>query len=242
MAFSGEAALAIAPTDEALLGAVSDSPMTTELVRHVSNYDEQTWWNDLDGRTLGVVHRNSWNQWLRYHYVLRNVAGDKISEASQPWSWGVLIASMAQLYVTDATGQVLVHMQGIFWTKAGKRFKLTDATERYIGDAWVDSSGQSVAFSYANQQNNRFASLVRNNNGSGTGRWRMQVLDPAALPADAWPILGAFFSHDSDRLIEQAQSNKAWRERHDEQQRWDALADKLGAHLNQRQGGSRRRY
>lgn len=186
------------------------SAWTTEFTRHAGSLFETTWWDDGHGKPMGSIERASWKQIFRSHFIFKDEFGELRAEGIQPWSLGVIVPSMAKLNILDAQGQAIAHVEGIFMTASASRFMIFNAYETHIADAWVDSSGQSIAFSHPRGQSARFASLVHTQGGVGSKRWQLQVANTDVIPDAAWPILGAFFSmkFNSEESVRQKQEEQ----------------------------------
>jgi hypothetical protein len=181
--------------------AAQRAPFISEFTRHVACLDDDIWWNDGSGASLGGIHRARWRQFFRDHFRYFDEAGEPGAEGTQPWlSPGVLYATLGELYVTDARQRLLVHVAGTPFAWPQVRFALRDARGAHLADAHVDTRRSSVVFAPPGRPMVRWASLLREQaTDDGFDRWRMIVSGPCPIPAAAWPVLGAFFVRLQDR-------------------------------------------
>ena len=167
----------------------------TEFTRHVGALRETMWWDSADGRALGEVQRGRWSQPFRAHYAFYDAAGTLRAEGTQPWGLGVVVPGMAELQLLDGQENSLGLLRGSFMALRGGRFKIFNAHETHVADAWVDASGDQVIFAHPRGQLAQFATLERRPHGQQkVSRWRLVVQDDAIVAEAAWPIISAFFA------------------------------------------------
>ena len=81
---------------------------------------------------------------------------------------------------------------------SGYRYELRNARGDVVANAVADQTARRVCISPPAGTGQPIATFALQGASDGVACWGFELLVPGVVPADAWPILAAYFAHDRD--------------------------------------------